>query len=308
MSEGMKWLQGTWVRRFNGFRNWTGRPFQARYKGILVEPGHVFGQVCHYIHLNPVRARIVPAEKVGEYRWSRLPRFEKKSRPWWLESSTVLAEAGGLADTSAGWKKYREYLIWLATDEMEKKKLTYLCLPRCRPATPAAQAPTRMSFRPGAEGPAAECGPRRECPFRGQECGTQRPAAGTSRAPPPVGQRIRAQGCHGLRNDAGRESARIGTPADPCRVEMWVSRKVPLDGHGGSILGWDRKQTRRPTTLMVVFHFQHVSIFKWNGGRSRRLARALLPHQRDYLQALGLPESIFITPVNTIQKAKIRTK
>ena len=26
LSEGMKWLQGTWVRRFNRFRGWTGRP------------------------------------------------------------------------------------------------------------------------------------------------------------------------------------------------------------------------------------------------------------------------------------------
>ena len=123
LSEGMKWLQGTWIRRFNGYRNWTGRPFQGRYKGILVEPGQVFAQVCHYIHLNPVRARIVPAEKIVAYRWSSLPRFEKKVRPSWLEPSTVLAESGGLADTRAGWKKYREYLIWLATDELEKKKL-----------------------------------------------------------------------------------------------------------------------------------------------------------------------------------------
>ena len=123
LSEGMKWLQGTWIRRFNMYRNWTGRPFQGRYKGILVEPGHVFAQVCHYIHLNPVRAGIVPAEKVAEYRWSSLPRFEKKGRPSWLEPSTVLSEAGGLADTRSGWRKYREYLIWLATDELEKKKL-----------------------------------------------------------------------------------------------------------------------------------------------------------------------------------------
>lgn len=72
--------------------------------------------------------------------------------------------------------------------------------------------------------------------------------------------------------------------------------------HEKSILGWDRKQTYRPTTLMVVFYFQHISIFKWNQGRSRRLSRPLLPHQRDYLQALGLSEDIWTTPVNTIQE------
>jgi len=58
LSEGMKWLQGTWIRRYNGFRRIVGRPFQGRYKAILAAPGHVFGQICHYIHLNPVRARL----------------------------------------------------------------------------------------------------------------------------------------------------------------------------------------------------------------------------------------------------------
>ena len=50
-----------------------------------------------------------------------------------------------------------------------------------------------------------------------------------------------------------------------------------LAEHRKSILGWDRKPTRRPTTLMVLFHFQHVSIFKWDAGRKRRLSRDLLP-------------------------------
>ncbi len=77
-----------------------------------------------------------------------------------------------------------------------------------------------------------------------------------------------------------------------------------LEKHRTSILGWDKKQTHRPTTLMVIFYFQHVSIFKWDGGRERRLSRPLLPHQRDYLQALGLPETIFTTPVQAAQPAK----
>jgi hypothetical protein len=30
--------------------------FAGRYKSLLVEPGAPLGQLCHYIHLNPVRA------------------------------------------------------------------------------------------------------------------------------------------------------------------------------------------------------------------------------------------------------------
>ena len=115
LSEGMKWLQGTWALRFNRFHGVGGRPFQGRYKALHVEPGHALGQVAHYIHLNPVRAKVVAAEKVGEFRWSSLWWFlQRKERPDWLGAETLLAEAGGLADTTAGWRKYGEYLAVLA--------------------------------------------------------------------------------------------------------------------------------------------------------------------------------------------------
>lgn len=117
LSVGMKWLQGTWAVRFNRFRGEGGRPFQGRYKALHVEPGHALAQVAHYIHLNPVRAKIVPAERLLEHRWSSLPWFAKRSRPDYLEPATVLAESGGLADTAAGWRKYVDYLEVLATEE-----------------------------------------------------------------------------------------------------------------------------------------------------------------------------------------------
>ena len=74
-----------------------------------------------------------------------------------------------------------------------------------------------------------------------------------------------------------------------------------LKKHQITILGWDNKPTERPTTLMVIFYFQHISIFRWNEGRNRRLSRALKDHQRDYLRALGIPETIFTTPVKSIR-------
>lgn len=47
LSEGMKWLQGTWTMRFNRFRAECGRPFQGRYKAWHVEPGAALAQVAH---------------------------------------------------------------------------------------------------------------------------------------------------------------------------------------------------------------------------------------------------------------------
>jgi hypothetical protein len=102
----------------------VGRPFQGRYKALLVEPGHALAQVCHYIHLNPVRAGIVKADKVVAYARSSLPKFvARKDRPDWLEPAVVLDEAGGLADTKAGWQRYLDYLEFLATDEVAQREL-----------------------------------------------------------------------------------------------------------------------------------------------------------------------------------------
>jgi REP element-mobilizing transposase RayT len=123
LSEGMKWLQGTWIRRYNGYRRLTGRPFQGRFKALIVEPGHAFGQVCHYIHLNPARARVVEPDMIASHPWSSLPKFMGKKRPGWLDAATALDAAGGLKDSPAGWKRYCRYLEFLASDDAAKKEL-----------------------------------------------------------------------------------------------------------------------------------------------------------------------------------------
>ena len=96
---------------------------------MLVEEGGPLGQVCHYIHLNPVRAGIVTAERLREYRYSSywylgLP----KARPKCLDLHTALLEAGGLANTSVGRKKYGDYLAWQATDGPAGRNKAYVSL------------------------------------------------------------------------------------------------------------------------------------------------------------------------------------
>lgn len=122
LSEGMKWLQGTWVTRFNRLRGASGRPFQGRYKALHVEAGHALAQVAHYIHLNPVRAKAVAPEQLLSHRWSSLPLFAGKGRPAWLEAATVLAESGGLPDSAAGWRRYLDYLGVLAEEDARRRE------------------------------------------------------------------------------------------------------------------------------------------------------------------------------------------
>jgi putative transposase len=117
LSAGMKWLQGTWATRFNRLRAETGRPFQGRYKSLHVESGEAMARVAHYIHLNPVREKVVPADRIDEFKRSSLLWFGRKDRPAWLATEMVLFESGGLSDTAAGWRKYREYLAFLAEED-----------------------------------------------------------------------------------------------------------------------------------------------------------------------------------------------
>ena len=121
LSDGMKWLQGTWAARFNRFHGEAGRPFQGRYKALHVEPGHAFAQVAHYIHLNPVRAGIFSVARLMAHRWSSLPWFARKGRPPCLAAETVLGESGGWADTRAGWRRYVDYLDVLAEEDTKQR-------------------------------------------------------------------------------------------------------------------------------------------------------------------------------------------
>jgi REP element-mobilizing transposase RayT len=114
LAAGMKWLQGTWATRFNRFEADGGRPFQGRYKSLHVEPGETMARVANYIHLNPVRAKVVPAARLEEFKHSSLPSYFRKDRPDWLAAAAVLKESGGLPDNAAGWRAYRKYLAVLA--------------------------------------------------------------------------------------------------------------------------------------------------------------------------------------------------
>lgn len=69
--------------------------FSGVIQGVHGGTGHAFGQVWHYIYLNPVRADIVKSAEVANYPWSSLLKFTFIPRPSWMESAIVLGEAGG---------------------------------------------------------------------------------------------------------------------------------------------------------------------------------------------------------------------
>lgn len=126
---GMQWLQATFANRFNKLRGERGHLFQGRYKALLVEPGEALGQVCHYLHLNPVRAGVVPVERLGEFRHSSYWYLgQPQARPAFLHPETALVEAGGLTDTPAGRRSYADYLAWQAAEGPAGRSKAYVSM------------------------------------------------------------------------------------------------------------------------------------------------------------------------------------
>ncbi len=124
--EGMQWLQSTYANRFNRLRGEHGHVFQGRYHAILVEDEAHLGAVAHYIHLNPVRAHIVPAREATDYRWSSLHFLPKrKARPSWLRLGEALSAAGALPDTAGGHAAYLDFLAWLHEDGPAQKAFAF---------------------------------------------------------------------------------------------------------------------------------------------------------------------------------------
>jgi REP element-mobilizing transposase RayT len=111
--QGMHWLQSTFSTRLTRFHNQHGHVFQGRYKALLIEDALHLARVCDYIHLNPVRAGVVAAAQVGEYRSSSLWHcLQATTRDWF--QSTELLRSLRLETNREPWRKYRDYLADIA--------------------------------------------------------------------------------------------------------------------------------------------------------------------------------------------------
>jgi putative transposase len=126
---GMKWLQNTVTRRHNVRHKAWGRLFGDRYKAIPVDGGdnYHYRTLADYIHLNPVRARLIEPKKgqsILDYPWSSMAggwAITPAKRPPWMDAATGLKRFG-LKDTVAG---RRESVLRLDRRAVEEE--TRLC-------------------------------------------------------------------------------------------------------------------------------------------------------------------------------------
>ena len=126
LSEGMRWLQSVFASRFNRFRKERGHLFQGRFKSIVVQDWDRLAWLCHYIHLNPVRAGVCELNGLKGYPFSSYWHLRKtKTRNHFMRFEAFLEGAGGLKDTPAGRAKYEQYLAWLNEDDQARKNAAF---------------------------------------------------------------------------------------------------------------------------------------------------------------------------------------
>jgi putative transposase len=123
LSLGMQWFLGTYTARFNRRHRCFGHLFSGRFKALVVDgSGNGYLKtVCDYVHLNPVRARLLKQEQpLREYVWSSYPEYLRKpgQRPNWLRVDRLLGETGIPKDSAAGRRRLEE-----VTEERKRQEM-----------------------------------------------------------------------------------------------------------------------------------------------------------------------------------------
>jgi putative transposase len=122
---GMQYLNSTYTKRYNVRHKTYGHLFQGRYKALLVdtESEGYFLTVSDYIHMNPVRAKLVKESKeLLKDRWSSIGWLAgvRKEKPEWLSWKRVYGEFGSRSWDRRARKEYRNYIDRRMNEETEK--------------------------------------------------------------------------------------------------------------------------------------------------------------------------------------------
>jgi REP element-mobilizing transposase RayT len=115
LSATIQWLNVSYAAYYNKNHDRKGHLFQGRFKAILVDGDEYLKELSRYIHLNPVRARMVA--KPDEYRWSSYPAYVGKVKPpHWLEVKWLLGCFGEKPKESA--RSYRSFVEGVDMDSL----------------------------------------------------------------------------------------------------------------------------------------------------------------------------------------------
>lgn len=104
LSRGMQCINSGYTTYYNLKQKRAGHLFQGRYRAILVEKDVYLQELSRYIHLNPVRKKIV--ENPEEYQWGSYQYYlgRNKKIPEYMEIKTILELFGNK-------ERYREFVM-----------------------------------------------------------------------------------------------------------------------------------------------------------------------------------------------------
>ena len=87
LSRIMQSLNTAYTVYYNVKRKRSGHLFQGRYKSILVDKDNYLLELTRYIHLNPVRAKIV--DRPEKYRWSSYREYLKNNNEGLIDKAEL---------------------------------------------------------------------------------------------------------------------------------------------------------------------------------------------------------------------------
>ena len=112
----MHHINGAYTTYFNIKCSRSGHLFHGRYKAILVEMDAYAKELSRYIHLNPVRAKMVKSPDT--YAWSSYNFYiGRKKPPQWLQRDFILGFFGW--KPSVAERRYEEFVVSLLDREYE---------------------------------------------------------------------------------------------------------------------------------------------------------------------------------------------
>jgi len=116
LSQIMHHINGAYTTYFNVKRARNGHLFQGRYKAIVVEKDEYAKELSRYIHLNPVRAKMVLTPE--QYAWTSYRFYIGKEKvPPWLQRKFILGYFG--RSIRAAQKGYEKFVSQLVDKEYE---------------------------------------------------------------------------------------------------------------------------------------------------------------------------------------------
>lgn len=137
----MRRLLTGYVVSFNKRHRRTGQLFQNRYKSIICQEDLYFAELVRYIHLNPLRAKLVSSlAELNRYPYSGHSALVGMHEHSWQDTDYTLRLFGG--DISDGRKNYRTYVEG-GIDEGRREDLTTGGLIRGLAGWSTAKGPAR---------------------------------------------------------------------------------------------------------------------------------------------------------------------